>query len=196
MLSSIKTSVLYIALLVVLAGCISHSPPLPSGVASINTPRQVLVTEISPTTKEPLIWQVVVQKEGDSLRWLRLDLLGVPDARQILQNGQWRNDGFIMPNPKAQELFAALLLAWTKKADLSRAYGRKPLDWNIHRDKVGERIIETLELKENQQLHWTVTWHDVVFRPDEFSIENHANGIVWNVRPLINPPLIDLPPVP
>jgi len=109
------------ALLVALTGCALNTPPTPTveQIAALGLPRQVLVTEVSPdssATPQPP-WLVVVQREGRALRWLRFNLLGAPDARQLLEDGRWRNDGFMAPNAPARELFAALLFAWTAQDD-------------------------------------------------------------------------------
>lgn len=53
---------------------------------------------------------VVVQPLGPTAwRWLQLDAFGAPRARQIIENGLWRNDGFLPPNPSASLLFAGLM---------------------------------------------------------------------------------------
>jgi len=171
----LKQSLLY-SLLLLLAGCASYSLPVPQAVFNGQAPRQVLVTEIKPNTKEARIWQVVVQQQEGSLRWLRFNLLGAPDARQILEKGQWRNDGFIPPNQEARELFAALLFAWTHPADLLQAYPYPPYRWQAFKDK--------WELKEHSRVRWTVIWADGLNQPDLFSIEDHKSGVIWQVRPL------------
>jgi hypothetical protein len=72
-------------------------------------------------------WLLVIQHEPGALRWSLLDPLGLPLARQLLTQGQWRNDGLLPPNPEARELFAALLFALSPRAELPRAY--PGLDW-------------------------------------------------------------------
>lgn len=44
----------------------------------------------------------------ESWRFIQLDALGAPLARQVLVNGQWRNDGFLPPNREASRLFSAV----------------------------------------------------------------------------------------
>ncbi|MCY1437960.1 hypothetical protein D9M71_541410 [compost metagenome] len=51
-----------------------------------------------------------------------LDLLGIPQARQLLNDGQWQADGLLPPNPGARELFAALLFALTPAGQLQALY--------------------------------------------------------------------------
>lgn len=88
-------------------------------------------------------WLLVIQQEGPALRWSLLDPLGIPQARQLLEAGQWRNDGLLPPNTEARELFAALLFAlartdalqgypagsWQQDAEGQR---RITPDWSIH----------------------------------------------------------------
>jgi len=178
MMRYLRNSV-YAVLLLTLAGCASHSPPVPKEVFIWQAPRQVLVTEINPKTIEPVVWQVVVQQQAGSLRWLRFNLLGAPDARQILANGKWRNDGFMPPNQKVRELFAALLFAWTHPRDLIYAYPYPQYAVQAFMDK--------WVLKENSRLRWTVIWQDWSTKPNLFSIKDHKSGIIWQVRPLENP---------
>ncbi|HEY1027077.1 MAG TPA: DUF3261 domain-containing protein [Pseudomonas sp.] len=59
-------------------------------------------------------WLLVIQREGQALRWSLMDPLGIPLARQLLDAGQWRSDGLLPPNAEARELFAALLFALTR----------------------------------------------------------------------------------
>ncbi|MDP9938510.1 hypothetical protein [Ectopseudomonas alcaliphila] len=88
-------------------------------------------------------WLLVIQQEGPALRWSLLDPLGIPQARQLLEAGQWRNDGLLPPNTEARELFAALLFALAR-ADALHGYpagswqqdaeGQRRItpDWSIH----------------------------------------------------------------
>ncbi|EZH82034.1 hypothetical protein AU05_08545 [Ectopseudomonas composti] len=66
-------------------------------------------------------WLLVIQQEGSALRWSLMDPLGIPQARQLLDAGQWRNDGLLPPNAEARELFAALLFALSR-SDALQAY--------------------------------------------------------------------------
>jgi len=49
-------------------------------------------------------------------------LLGIPQARQKLIDGQWQADGLLPPDPEARALFAALLFALTPENELSVNY--------------------------------------------------------------------------
>ncbi len=44
-------------------------------------------------------------------RWVQSDPLGAPIARVILNNEGWQNDGFVMPNQQAKQLFSAIATA-------------------------------------------------------------------------------------
>jgi len=145
-------------LLLTLAACAPHAPPTPHPLQTdrLGLPRQVLVTE----SPDQLPWLVVAQAENQTVRWSRFTLLGAPDARQILTNGHWRNDGFIAPNAQARELFAALLFAWTSQAEADTAYATG---------------------------RWRVHWPDATQR-DVFSIVRARDGVRWDVRPVTGVP--------
>jgi hypothetical protein len=67
-------------------------------------------------------WLLVIQREGQSIRWSLIDPLGIPLARQRLIDGEWQADGLLPPNPEARELFAALIFALTPKGELPGNY--------------------------------------------------------------------------
>lgn len=52
-----------------------------------------------------------VQFGTEQWRWVQTDSLGAPIARLILTTGGWQNDGFVMPNKQAQQVFSALATA-------------------------------------------------------------------------------------
>lgn len=52
-----------------------------------------------------------VQFEVDQWRWVQTDPLGSPKARVVLNQNGWENDGFIMPNQQAKQLFTAIAVA-------------------------------------------------------------------------------------
>lgn len=102
-------------------GCATHVP-MPSQPAVLKVPQHTLHV-IQQRADEPALHAVLaVRSEGDSTYWTLIDLLGVPLARQILQNGQWRNDGFLPPNGDARALFIGLIFAWTPQSELSAHY--------------------------------------------------------------------------
>ncbi|MDP8033775.1 hypothetical protein QJU43_06075 [Pasteurella atlantica] len=49
-----------------------------------------------------------IQFENEQWRWVQVDPLGSPIARVLLSKQGWQNDGFIMPNSQAQQLFYAI----------------------------------------------------------------------------------------
>jgi len=151
------------ALFVALTGCAAHTPPTPHDLQAdrLRLPHQVLVTEISPDTAITSSWLIVAQSENQAIRWSRFNLLGAPDARQILEDGRWRNDGFIAPNAQARELFAALLFAWTYQTGLDAEYGAK---------------------------RWRVIDAPLSTQRDVFSIVRLQDSVRWDVRPVSEAP--------
>jgi len=180
-------------ILVLVSGCATYTPPVPAthtlNSESLPLPRKVLVTEIKPVG-DPIpfiikpLWLVIVQQEGEGLRWLRLNLLGAPDARQLLENGRWRNDGFIHPNLEAREMFAALLFAWMQNADLDEAYGAgRWLYRDVGDDNSSYAEMDLLTTAADEKPRWTVIWPDIK-QEDAFTIVRHKDGIRWEVRPV------------
>ena len=106
---------LRVALLVMtllLGACAGHTPvPASSPALSATLPISLQIERTQ--NAEQRDWLLVIQAEGEALRWSLFDPLGVPLARQLLEHGEWRNDGLLPPNAEARELFAALLFALT-----------------------------------------------------------------------------------
>ena len=133
--------VLLLALALLLGACAAHTPvPAHSPALSAPLPLSLQVHRAQAGAEQD--WLLVVQAEGQALRWSLFDPLGVPLARQLLERGEWRNDGLLPPNAEARELFAALLFAlsrddalasypagtWQRSADGQR---RLNPDWRI-----------------------------------------------------------------
>lgn len=167
------------ATLAVLAGC-AGAPPLPAREAGFSLPRQLHVVQEA-AGQPPLDTMLVVQREGAALRWSLFDPMGVPQARQMLEHGKWRNDGFVRPNGQARDLFAALMFAWTPQAELDAAYGAKQWQATQSTDGAAERKLLT-----HDSARWTVRWPQAA-QPDIFSITN-ANGVTWRIAPLKEQP--------
>ncbi|AOU94428.1 uncharacterized protein AruCF_3537 [Achromobacter ruhlandii] len=55
----------------------------------------------------------------------------------MLEDGRWRNDGFLRPNGQARDLFAALLFAWTRRPRLGRGLWRRRLARYPRRRRLG-----------------------------------------------------------
>jgi len=175
--------------LAVLTGCAAtEPPPLQHALQAerLRLPRQVLVTEIPPSSASASLpvqppWLVVVQPENQALRWSRFNLLGAPDARQILDNGRWRNDGFIAPNAQAREMFAALLFAWTPRSDLDAAYGAGR--WHYRHGTHDDTEMQLLSASRDGRPRWRVVWPKRE-QTDIFSIIRDQDGVRWDVRPI------------
>ncbi len=102
-----------------LSACTTQAP-LPEQLPTLALPMQLHIQREQAEQRQD--WLLVIQHEGPSLRWSLLDLLGIPQARQLLNQGQWQADGFLPPNPAARELFAALLFALTPDGQLQQRY--------------------------------------------------------------------------
>ena len=109
---------LCLVLLVLLSGC--SSLPLPRHTPTLALPMQLHVQREQAGQQQD--WLLVIQQEDRALRWSLLDPLGIPQARQRLQDGRWYADGLLPPNPEARELFAALLFALTPQTELADNY--------------------------------------------------------------------------
>ncbi|QIM62059.1 hypothetical protein A1D29_01325 [Pasteurellaceae bacterium Orientalotternb1] len=93
--------------LLLLAGCSSslqvvQLPPQPT------ESRLFAVEQLQPQQEKSLL---AVQFSPNNWRWVQTDPLGAPLARVQLTQSGWQNDGFVMPNAQAIQLFAALATA-------------------------------------------------------------------------------------
>ncbi|WP_028695668.1 DUF3261 domain-containing protein [Pseudomonas cremoricolorata] len=111
--------VLSLALCLLLSACAS-APPLPTALPRLQLPQQLHVEREQNGQRQD--WLLVIQGEQQRLRWSLLDLLGIPQARQVLDDQQWQADGLLPPNPAARELFAAVLFALTPASELQQRY--------------------------------------------------------------------------
>lgn len=104
-----------------LSACAAHTPlPLSAPTFGASLPAALRVERQQGVDQQT--WWLVVQAEQAALRWSLFDPLGVPLARRLLEDGQWRADGLLPPNREAQELFAALLFALTPSDKLPASY--------------------------------------------------------------------------
>lgn len=166
-------------LLAALTGC-AGAPPVPARDAHFALPRQLHVVQTA--AGQPRVdTMLVVQREGAALRWSLFDPMGVPQARQMLEAGHWRNDGFLRPNAQARDLFAALMFAWTPQTELDAAYGAGAWRAQRHDDGTAER-----SLLDGAKVRWTVRWPQAA-RPDVFTISG-ADGVTWRIEPLKESP--------
>ena len=109
---------LWVCLLLLLSGCTSL--PLPRHTPTLALPMQLHILRQQADQRQD--WLLVIQQEDAGLRWSLMDPLGIPQARQLLQDGSWHADGLLPPNPEARELFAALLFALTPAPELTNNY--------------------------------------------------------------------------
>ena len=110
---------LLLACVLLLSACTSHAP-LPAQIPHIKFPQQLHVQREQAGKRQD--WLLVVQKERHGLRWSLMDPLGIPLARQQLQEDTWKADGLLPPNPEARELFAAVLFALTSEQEVRFDY--------------------------------------------------------------------------
>ena len=108
----------FLALLLLMSGCTSL--PLPRQTPTLALPMQLHIQREQADQRQD--WLLVIQQQNAALRWSLMDPLGIPLARQLLQDGRWHADGLLPPNPEARELFAALLFALTPKNELQANY--------------------------------------------------------------------------
>ena len=101
------------------------------------------------------------QQQDTALRWSLMDPLGIPLARQLLQDGSWHADGLLPPNPEARELFAALLFALTPATQLADNYPQAKTApdlrfieqrWQVHYPQP-----EVFRIDMKGDLHYTVS---------------------------------------
>ena len=114
---------LLIGAVLLISACASKAP-LPAQIPSLPLPQQLHIQRLADGQRQD--WVLVIAREGPGIRWSMMDLLGIPQARQKLIDGQWQADGLLPPNPEARELFAALVFALTPKDELR---GNYPTAW-------------------------------------------------------------------
>ncbi|MHC8364837.1 hypothetical protein ACYZT9_02865 [Pseudomonas sp. ZT5P21] len=110
---------LLLGAVLLLSACASQAP-LPEQSPTLPLPQQLHIQRLLDGQRQD--WVLVIAREGPGIRWSMMDLLGIPQARQKLIDGQWQADGLLPPNPQARELFAALLFALTPKDELRGNY--------------------------------------------------------------------------
>jgi len=163
-------------------------PPAPASVTALQLPRWVQVHSAKPGQPAQDAILAVQAQDGGATRWSLFDPLGMPQARQILQDGRWRNDGFMRPNGAATELFSAILFAWTPEADLPRVYAGQ--DW---REQPADHDGTTRIMEENCSPRWRVHLGGSA-APDRITIELR-DGTRVSVAPLPPPPTSSPAPV-
>ncbi|MGH8380500.1 hypothetical protein [Pseudomonas sp.] len=141
-----------------LSACASRAP-LPEQLPPLPLPMQLHIQRVQADQRQD--WLLVIQREDARLRWSLLDLLGIPQARQLLDQGQWQADGLLPPNPAARELFAALLFALTPGEQLQQLYpGARQQGqqrWLAKRWRVDYRQTDDFTLNLGQGLRYLVS---------------------------------------
>jgi len=153
--SKLAPAGLFVALL--LSGCMSL--PLPQHTPTLTLPMQLHVQREQADQRQD--WLLVIQQEDAGLRWSLMDPLGIPLARQRLQDGHWHADGLLPPNPQARELFAALLFALTPPTELAHNYPQANSAADVRR--LGQRWQvqytrpQVFRIDMKNDLHYTIT---------------------------------------
>ncbi|MCF4997805.1 hypothetical protein GIW70_04980 [Pseudomonas syringae] len=111
---------LFVFLCALLLSACASQPPLPVENPTLALPLQLHIEREQADQRQD--WLLVIQQEGQGIRWSMMDPLGIPLARQKLIDGHWQADGLLPPNPEARELFAALLFALTPSGEVARNY--------------------------------------------------------------------------
>ncbi|MEK1907293.1 MAG: hypothetical protein AAAB13_16070 [Pseudomonas sp.] len=157
-----------LGLCLLLGACAAHTP-VPATAPALVSALPLTLQIHREQAGNAQDWLLVVQHEGPALRWSLFDPLGVPLARQLLQDGAWHNDGLLPPNAEARELFAALLFALTPAAEL--AHGYAPSSWSLTAD--GQRRLNPAwQIRYRGPLDFTLTTppglaYQVVALPEE-----------------------------
>ena len=153
-------------LCVLLNGC--SSLPLPKHTPTLALPMQLHVQREHADQRQD--WLLVIQQEDAALRWSLMDPMGIPLARQVLQNGHWNADGLLPPNPEARELFAALLFALTPNDQLADNYpqatsstDRRAIEprWRVHYQPP-----QVFSIDLQSDVHYTISPLDTSFNPE------------------------------
>jgi hypothetical protein len=153
--------VLLIGCLLLLSACASQ-PPLPEKTPSLALPLQLHVQRLADGQSQD--WLLVIQREGNGIRWSMMDPLGIPQARQKLIDGQWQADGLLPPNPQARELFAALLFALTSANDLRALYPSA----------------QAMDLTRTLPGHWQIVYQS----SEVFSVNISGQPLSYRITPL------------
>ena len=156
---------LLIGCLLLLAACASQ-PPLPAHTPSLALPLQLHIEREQDGQRQD--WLLVIQREGEAIRWSLMDPLGIPQARQKLVAGTWQADGLLPPNPQARELFAALLFALIPAAELPDNYPQA-------REYDGVRVLKP---------HWQVIYR----APLPFTVSMPGQHLDYRVTALESSP--------
>ena len=154
-----RTMFVWLLMCMLLSSCTSL--PLPRHTPTLALPMQLHIQREQADQRQD--WLLVIQQQGTALRWSLMDPLGIPLARQVLQDGTWHADGLLPPNPEARELFAALLFALTPAPELANNYPQASSKADLR--SIGQR--------------WQVHYQ----QPQAFRIDMRAN-LQYRISPL------------
>lgn len=152
---------LLIGCLLLLGACASQ-PPLPEKTPTLALPLQLHVQRMERGQSQD--WLLVIQREGNAIRWSMMDPLGIPLARQKLIDGQWQADGLLPPNPQARELFAALLFALASADDVRSLYPNA----------------QAMDLTRTLPGHWQIVYQS----SEVFSVNISGQPLSYRITPL------------
>jgi len=147
----------WLVMCMLLSSCTSL--PLPRKTPTLALPMQLHIQREQAEQRQD--WLLVIQQQGPALRWSLMDPLGIPLARQLLQDGTWQADGLLPPNPEARELFAALLFALTPATELADNYpqAKTAADLRVieQRWQVHYQQPEAFRIDMKGDLHYTIS---------------------------------------
>ncbi len=119
------TASLCALMVLLLAGCASTSVlPVKSQAQSQTTARlqSYKLTSVSSSGQTEDTLLIVQPEAGGATRWIQTNALGAPLARLQLSDGAWRTDGFLPPNPTAQQLFEAIIASQIPRQQWASVY--------------------------------------------------------------------------
>lgn len=105
---------------------------------------------------------LTLQMDPQQWRWVQTDPLGAPLARVILTKQGWQNDGFVMPNQQARQLFSALSTALNPQQPLFDFSVVRPIsngaDYFVKQKKVWQirQLPSMIEIDLSDHSHWRI----------------------------------------
>lgn len=97
---------LLLSIALLISAC--QSLPHPQNIPHITTEQWYQIGQYTNGTLQQSSLLAIENVSG-GLRFVQTDALGAPIARQLLTTNGWQNDGFVMPNTDARQLYTALL---------------------------------------------------------------------------------------
>ncbi len=176
---------LCLLLVLLLAGCAATSvvPRQYSGPSQVQSWKLSLVTASGQTEDSLLVIQPEAQ---NATRWIQTNPLGAPLARLALHDGRWSTDGFLPPNPRARQLFEAIIAAQTPRSQWPATYPDTVVTTSIE----GGRA--TYTFRRQGRLLWSIQLPAPVVG-DHGASQNPATHILlpdrsqWQLTPISTP---------